>query len=106
MATVAIVSFGPVRSISSIDVPSIGAMRSAQCFLGAPGLTTDVAQANEIAVIATPGATMLAVATGSAADATATAQTAVTSAAFGIGPGERMLLPVNAGDKVSVKALP
>jgi hypothetical protein len=71
-----------------------------------PGVTTDTAQAGEVAIVGNAGTSMVAIAYGSVPDAAATASTAVTGAGFPLAPGAVALLPVRTGDKVSVKALP
>jgi hypothetical protein len=107
MATVALISFATARGVGSINAPSVGSVRVRENFATLPATSTNVSADGEIAIVCNNSTTTaISCAFGPTPDATALAATAATSAGFAIGPGEVVKLPVPAGYKVGLAALP
>ena len=97
------VSFMRPGPMGSVNAVAIGACRICET-ITVPGSTTASAQEGEIVLLVSSESTAVVVAHGTTPDAAATAQTAATSAGYGLSSDSYMPVAVKTGDKISIKA--
>jgi hypothetical protein len=99
-----IVSFGKPAYIGSIGTIGLGRVRISET-VALDGVSAAAASDGEIAIITNTEASAIGIAMGTTPDAAALNATAATSARTAIGSGQTFVVSVEAGDKISAKAL-
>jgi hypothetical protein len=105
MATTVTVGFITPKGILSVDSLGIANVRTREDLAAANGTTANTANPGEVAYVVNGTTSAVAVAFGSAPDAATTTASVASSAGFGLGVGQSIMISVALGDKVNVKRI-
>lgn len=97
------VSFMRPGTLGSVDAVAVGSCRICET-ITVPGSTTAAAQPGEIVVLVSTEGTPVVCAHGTTPDAAATAQTAATTAGYGVTSDSMVAIAVQSGDRINIKA--